>query len=83
MYFAMSDRKQKTSCKLMSLVSEQKVIGLHLIGLSSDQILQGFSLAVKMGATEAQFDETVAIQPTASEEFVTLRWKQCHSLDAN
>ena len=74
MYFAMSKRKQKTSYKLICLVPEQeKVIGLHLIGLSSDEILQGFSVAVKMGATKAQFDETVAIHPTASEEFVTLR----------
>ena len=58
----------------MCLVPEQEeVIGLHLIGLSSDEILQGLSVAVKMGATKAQFDETVTIHPTASEEFVTLR----------
>ena len=70
----MSGRKQKTSYRLIYLVPEkEKVIGLHLIGFSSDEILQGFSVAVKMGATKAQFDETVAIHPNASEEFVTLR----------
>ena len=74
MYFAMSERQQKTSYKLICLVPEQeKFIGLHLIGLSSDEIFQGFSVAVKTGANKAQFDETVAIHPAASEAFATLR----------
>ena len=59
MYFAMRERKQKTSYKLICLVPElEKVIGVHVIGLSSDETLQGFSMAVKRGATKAQFDET-------------------------
>ena len=70
----MCEKKQKTTHKLVCLVPEQeRVIGLHLIGLASDEILQGFSVAVKMGATKAQFDDTVAIHPTSSEELVTLR----------
>ncbi|XP_075254170.1 glutathione reductase-like [Convolutriloba macropyga] len=73
MYFSMSERKEKTTMKLICLKSEnEKVIGLHMIGLNCDEMLQGFSVAVKMGATKAEFDDTVAIHPTASEELVTL-----------
>lgn len=43
-------------------------------GLGCDEMLQGFSVAIKMGATKADFDKTVAIHPTSSEEFVTMRW---------
>lgn len=46
-----------------------------MIGQAVDEILQGFAVAIKMGATKAQFDETVAIHPTSGEELVTLRWK--------
>lgn len=49
------------------------MIGLHIIGLGSDEMLQGFGVAIKMGATKKDFDNTVAIHPTASEELVTLR----------
>jgi len=74
MYFAMSDRKQKTTMKLICVKSEnERIVGLHMIGLNCDEMLQGFSVAVKMGATKAQFDDTVAIHPTASEELVTMR----------
>lgn len=50
-----------------------QVVGLHMQGLGSDEMLQGFAVAVKMGATKADFDRTVAIHPTSSEEFVTMR----------
>ena len=50
-----------------------QVIGLHMIGQYCDEMLQGFSVAIKMGATKAQFDDTVAIHPTSSEELVTMR----------
>lgn len=50
-----------------------KVVGLHMQGLGCDEMLQGFAVAVKMGATKADFDGTVAIHPTSSEELVTLR----------
>lgn len=50
-----------------------QVVGLHMVGQAVDEILQGFAVAIKMGATKAQFDETVAIHPTSGEELVTLR----------
>ncbi len=49
------------------------MVGLHLIGLGCDEMLQGFGVAVKMGATKADFDSCVAIHPTSSEELVTMR----------
>ncbi|HHV3552639.1 TPA: glutathione-disulfide reductase, partial [Streptococcus agalactiae] len=52
---------------------EEKVIGLHGVGYGIDEMIQGFSVAIKMGATKADFDDTVAIHPTGSEEFVTMR----------
>jgi len=62
----------KTKAKLVCVGPEQKVIGLHMIGLAVDEILQGFSVAIKMGATKADFDSAVAIHPTSSEELVTI-----------
>ena len=50
-----------------------QVVGLHMQGLGCDEMLQGFSVAIKMGATKADFDNTIAIHPTSSEEFVTMR----------
>ena len=50
-----------------------QVVGLHMQGLGCDEMLQGFAVAVKMGATKADFDRTIAIHPTSSEEFVTMR----------
>jgi glutathione reductase (NADPH) len=64
--------KPKTRMKLVCLLPEEKVIGLHVIGEGADEMLQGFSVAVTMGATKKDFDQTIAIHPTASEEFVTL-----------
>ncbi|KJE89892.1 glutathione reductase [Capsaspora owczarzaki ATCC 30864] len=73
MYHSMTTRKTKTRVKLVCLGKEEKVIGVHVIGIGADEMIQGFAVAVKMGATKAQFDDTVAIHPTASEELVTLR----------
>eukprot|EP01113_Clastostelium_recurvatum_P011945 TRINITY_DN1614_c0_g1_i4.p1 TRINITY_DN1614_c0_g1~~TRINITY_DN1614_c0_g1_i4.p1 ORF type:complete len:508 (+),score=143.85 TRINITY_DN1614_c0_g1_i4:126-1526(+) len=72
MYYSPLERKVKTGMKLVCLLPEERVIGLHCIGEGSDEMLQGFSVAVKMGATKKDFDNTVAIHPTASEEFVTM-----------
>ena len=90
----MVERKTSTSMKLVCLLPEQKVVGLHVIGIGADEMLQvcaqvcgtygepahlnrafaqGFATAVRMGATKADFDATLAIHPTASEEFVTMR----------
>lgn len=73
MYFSVLDEKEPTAYKLIVTGSEEKVVGLHIIGRSSDEILQGFGVAIRMGATKADFDNCVAIHPTSSEELVTLR----------
>ncbi|KAL3902621.1 MAG: hypothetical protein SGPRY_011990 [Prymnesium sp.] len=62
----------KTMAKLVCVGPEQRVIGVHMIGLAVDEILQGFSVAIKMGATKAAFDSVVAIHPTSAEELVTI-----------
>jgi len=72
MYHAVISRKTGTAMKLVTLLPTEKIIGLHLVGIASDEILQGFSVAIKMGATKNDFDETVAIHPTAAEELVTM-----------
>ena len=72
MYHALTDRKPKTKMKLIVVGPEERVVGLHVIGSGADEMLQGFSVAIKMGATKADFDQTVAIHPTAAEEFVTM-----------
>uniref|UniRef100_A0A7S3B0X9 Pyridine nucleotide-disulphide oxidoreductase dimerisation domain-containing protein n=1 Tax=Haptolina ericina TaxID=156174 RepID=A0A7S3B0X9_9EUKA len=65
------DAKVKTALKLVLCGPEEKVVGLHCIGPSSDEMMQGFAVAVRMGATRADFEASVAIHPTISEEFVT------------
>ena len=62
----------KTRAKLVCIGEEQRIIGLHMIGLAVDEILQGFGVAMKMGATKADFDSVVAIHPTSAEELVTI-----------
>lgn len=64
--------KPKTAMKLICAGDEELVVGLHVIGMGADEMLQGFGVAMKMGATKADFDSTVAIHPTASEELVTM-----------
>ena len=64
--------KPKTAMKLVCAGDEELVVGLHVIGMGADEMLQGFGIAMKMGATKADFDSTVAIHPTAAEEFVTM-----------
>ena len=73
MYHAVMERKAPTAMKLITVGPKQKIVGLHVIGQSADEMIQGFAVAVKMGATKADFDNTVAIHPTSSEELVTLR----------
>jgi len=73
LYFSMLSKKQKTAMKLVCVGPEEKVVGCHVVGLGADEMIQGFAVAVKMGATKKNFDDTVAIHPTASEELVTLK----------
>jgi len=73
MYHALTSRKTKTAIKLIVTGPEEKIVGLHCIGIGSDEFLQGFAVAIKMGATKKDFDKTVAIHPTAAEELVLMR----------
>eukprot|EP00977_Amphora_coffeiformis_P012512 scaffold3079_cov174-Amphora_coffeaeformis.AAC.23 len=66
------DDKPKTAMKLVCAGKEELVVGLHVIGMGADEMLQGFGVALKMGATKADFDSCVALHPTAAEEFVTM-----------
>jgi glutathione reductase (NADPH) len=73
MQYAVSQQKPATVVKLIVVGPKEKVVGCHMIGQAADEIIQGFAVAVKMGATKSDFDNTVAIHPTAAEELVTLR----------
>ncbi|NMP16902.1 glutathione-disulfide reductase [Thalassotalea sp. Y01] len=73
MYTAVTQYRQPCRMKLVCQGDNEKIVGMHGIGLGSDEMLQGFAVAVKMGATKADFDNTIAIHPTAAEEFVTMR----------
>ncbi|MCO7261030.1 glutathione-disulfide reductase [Dickeya zeae] len=73
MYTAVTQHRQPCRMKLVCVGPEEKIVGVHGIGFGMDEILQGFAVAVKMGATKQDFDNTVAIHPTAAEEFVTMR----------
>ncbi|KAI4162577.1 MAG: hypothetical protein LQ342_003808 [Letrouitia transgressa] len=75
MYYAMMDADDKgpTSYKLVCAGEEEKVVGLHILGTGSSEMLQGFGVALKMGATKKDFDSCVAIHPTSAEELVTLK----------
>ncbi|KMT65045.1 glutathione-disulfide reductase [Catenovulum maritimum] len=72
LYQAMTKHRQPTRMKLVCVGKEEKIVGIHSIGFGSDELLQGFAVALKMGATKADFDDTVAIHPTSAEEFVTM-----------
>ncbi|HHR6405467.1 glutathione-disulfide reductase [Providencia sp. wls1943] len=73
MYTAVTSHRQPCRMKLVCVGKEEKIVGIHGIGFGMDEMLQGFAVALKMGATKKDFDNTVAIHPTAAEEFVTMR----------
>ncbi|HIF9418942.1 TPA: glutathione-disulfide reductase [Photobacterium damselae] len=73
MYTAVTQHRQPCRMKLVCAGEDEKVVGLHGIGFGVDEMIQGFGVAMKMGATKADFDSVVAIHPTGSEEFVTMR----------
>ncbi|OWT60556.1 glutathione-disulfide reductase [Candidimonas nitroreducens] len=73
MYTAVTQHRQPARMKLVCVGKEERIVGIHGIGFGMDEMLQGFAVALKMGATKKDFDDTVAIHPTASEEFVTMR----------
>ena len=73
MYNSMTNHPVKTAMKLVCVGAQEKVIGCHIIGPGADEMLQGFAVAIRMGATKKDFDDTIAIHPTSSEELVTMR----------
>ena len=76
MYYAMMDEpaeKAPTTYKLVCVGKEERVVGVHIVGMSSSEVMQGFGVAVKMGATKKDFDSCVAIHPTSAEELVTMK----------
>ncbi|QKJ85176.1 Glutathione oxidoreductase [Paramixta manurensis] len=73
MYTAVTQHRQPCRMKLVCVGKEEKIVGIHGIGYGMDEMLQGFAVALKMGATKQDFDNTVAIHPTGAEEFVTMR----------
>ncbi len=73
MRYALSEHGSTTAMKLVCVGTEEKVVGVHIIGDNADEMLQGFAVAVKMGATKADFDNTIAIHPSSAEELVTMK----------
>jgi glutathione reductase (NADPH) len=73
MYHALTVRKTHTDMKLVCAGPEQRIVGCHIIGSGADEMLQGFAVAIRMGATKGDFDDTVAVHPTSAEELVTMR----------
>ncbi|HRK76329.1 MAG TPA: glutathione-disulfide reductase, partial [Streptococcus parasuis] len=73
MYTALEKHRQMAKFKLVTAGENEQVVGLHGIGYGVDEMIQGFAVAIKMGATKEEFDAVVAIHPTGSEEFVTMR----------
>jgi len=73
MYYALGEDKQRSVMKLITTGQEERVIGCHVIGEGADEMMQGFAVAMRMGATKGDFDDTVAIHPTSAEELVTMR----------
>ena len=73
MYYTLAGKQEKTMMKLIVDTSTDKILGAHMVGDSAAEIIQGVAIAVKMGATKADFDATVGIHPSAAEEFVTMR----------
>ncbi len=73
MYHQLTRHKVKTAMKLVVVGEEEKIVGCHVIGLGADEMLQGFAVAIRMGATKQDFDDTIAIHPVSAEELVTMK----------
>ncbi len=73
MYHAFTRQQSKMAMKLVTIGARERVVGCHVIGVGADEMMQGFAVAMRMGATKHDFDDTIAIHPTAAEELVTMR----------
>ena len=76
MFHAVTERKVPALVKLVTVGEEERIVGCHMLGHGADEMMQGFAVAVRMGATKKDFDDTVAIHPTTAEELVTLRGRK-------
>lgn len=73
MKFTLAGREERSLMKLITVKETDKVVGAHIIGPDAAEIIQGFAVALKLGATKADFDATVAVHPSAAEEFVLMK----------
>jgi glutathione reductase (NADPH) len=73
MFHALTSAKPRTAMKLVTVGPQQRVVGCHVIGPGADEMMQGFAVAMRMGALKSDFDDTIAIHPTSAEELVTMR----------
>jgi pyruvate/2-oxoglutarate dehydrogenase complex dihydrolipoamide dehydrogenase (E3) component len=73
MRYALAEHGTTTAMKLVCAGKDEKIVGIHVIGDGADEMLQGFAVAVKMGATKSDFDSTIPIHPTSAEELVTMK----------
>lgn len=73
MFNALTEAKPKTAMKLVTVGDEERVVGCHVIGTGADEMVQGFAVAISMGARKRDLDDTIAIHPTSAEELVTMR----------
>ncbi len=73
MYHAFTENRRETAMKLVCVGARERIVGCHIMGPGADEMLQGFAVAIRMGASKQDFDDTVAIHPTSAEELVTMR----------
>jgi glutathione reductase (NADPH) len=73
MKYTLTNRDERAMLKLIVRRSDDRVIGIHMVGLDTPEIVQGFAVAMTAGATKADFDTTIGLHPTSAEELVTLR----------
>lgn len=73
MYYSFVKHKAKTAMKLVVVGDDEKIVGCHAIGVGADEMMQGFAVAIRMGATKQDFDDTIAIHPVSAEEMVTMK----------
>jgi glutathione reductase (NADPH) len=73
LFHALTERRPKSAIKMVTQRSSDRVLGVHIVGRAAEEMIQGVAVAVRMGATKADFDRTVAVHPTGAEELVTLR----------
>jgi glutathione reductase (NADPH) len=81
MQYALGESGGSTAMKLVCTGLDERVVGCHIIGPGADEMLQGFAVAMRMGASKADFDRTLPIHPTSAEELVTLKQGRAVSRD--